>query len=43
MAAHRGSNEFVFRLCMRVEAIIPVHQMYTGFPWPVLFTTPGET
>ena len=24
-------------LYMRVEVIIPVHQMYTGFPWPVFF------
>ena len=35
--AERESNELVFRLCMRVEVIIPVHQMYTGFPWPVFF------
>ena len=25
MAAQRESNELVFRLCMRVEVIIPVH------------------
>ena len=37
MAAQRGRNKFVFRLCMCVEAIIPVHQMSTGFPWPVFF------
>jgi len=37
MAAQRGSNELVFRLCMRVEVIIPVHQIYTGFPWPVFY------
>jgi len=27
---------------MRVEVIIPVHQMYTGFPWPEFFYDPGE-
>jgi len=34
MTVHRESSELVFYLCMRVEAIIPVHQMSTGFPWP---------
>ena len=42
MAARRGRNELAFRLCMRVEAIIPVHQMYTDFPWPVFFYDSGE-
>ena len=27
---------------MRVEVIIPVHQMYTGFPWPEFFYDSGE-
>jgi len=26
---------------MRVEVIIPVHQMYAGFPWPVFFYDSG--
>ena len=32
MAVQRGSNDLVFCLYMRVEAIIPVHQMLRDFP-----------
>jgi len=32
MVVQRKSNELVFRSYMRMEAIIPVHQMPTGFP-----------
>ena len=38
MAVHK---ELVFRLSMHVEAIIPVHQMSTSFPWPLFFMTSG--
>ena len=38
MAVHRESNELVFRLCMRVEAILPVDQISTAFLWPVWVT-----
>ena len=31
MATKTESNELVLRLCMRVEAIIPVNQMSTEF------------
>ena len=37
MAVQRESSELVFCLCMRLEAIIPVHQMPTRFPWLVFF------
>jgi len=37
----RESNKLVFRLCMRVEAIIPVDKMSTGFPWLVFLMTLG--
>jgi len=40
MVAHRGSNQLVFRLCMRVEVIIPVHGSSVA---GIFSTTPGET
>ena len=37
MSMQRESNELVFRLCMRVEAIIPVDQTSTAFPIACIF------
>ena len=37
MSVQRESNELVFRLCMRVEAIIPVDQTSTAFPIACIF------
>jgi len=37
MAVQRESNELVFCFCMHLEAIIPVHQMPTDYPWLEFF------
>ena len=37
MSMQRESNELVFRLCMRVEVIIPVDQTSTAFPIACIF------
>jgi len=39
--AERERNELVVRLCMR-RVVIPVHQISTGFTWPVFLMTSGE-
>jgi len=38
-----GEGGGVFRVCMCVEAIIPVDQMSTGFLWLVFLMTLGAT
>jgi len=43
MAVQRERNDLVFRLCMYAKAIIPVHEISAGFPWPVFLMTSGET
>jgi len=41
VCAERESNELVFQLCMRMEAIIHVNQMSTAFPIACVFDDPG--
>ena len=43
MVVQRESNDLVFRLYMRVEAIIPVDQLLKDFPWSVFLMTTGDT